>query len=192
MTDLPGRKPNPELERDLLHTATATKAVLRERYQQLFKRDPPKAFGPDLLRRCVAQRLQENVYGGLSKAAQRELNRLVRAMIARPDARLKVTRRAQSRTHLVRDWKGKTHRVLIVEEGFSYEGKDYTNLSEIARLITGTRWNGPRFFGLRRTRAEIPDEPKAAPKSSPKAAAAPTLTQSSRSKFKRAAVSHGL
>ena len=50
----------------------------------------------------------------------------------------------------MRDWKGKSHRVMIMEEGFGYDGRTYSSLSEIARLITGTRWNGPRFFGLRR------------------------------------------
>ena len=49
----------------------------------------------------------------------------------------------------VREWKGKNHRVTVVTDGFAYEGRTYDSLSPIARLITGSRWNGPRFFGLR-------------------------------------------
>jgi hypothetical protein len=150
MTIFPSRQPDPRLEAELRKVSTEPKAALRDRYVALFRRDPPKAFGPDLLRRSVAQKMQENSYGGLSKGMQRELDRLVAAMIAKPGERLPVARRAQSGTVLVRDWKGKSHRVMIMEEGFGYDGRSYASLSEIARLITGTRWNGPRFFGLRR------------------------------------------
>jgi len=150
MTISSPRLPHPELEAELCKVAVEPKAVLRKRYISLFGRNPPKAFGPDLLRRSVAQTMQENAHGGLSKAMQRELDRLVAAMIGKPDEPLNVARRAQSGTVLVRDWKGKSHRVMIMEEGFGYDGRTYSNLSEIARLITGTRWNGPRFFGLRR------------------------------------------
>ena len=132
--------------------AVEPKAALRIRYVSLFGSDPPKAFGPDLLRRSVAQRMQEEAFGGLPKGMQRELDRLVDAMIAKPGERVTVTRRAQSGTVLVRDWKGKSHRVMIMEDGFGYDGRTFASLSEIARLITGTRWNGPRFFGLRRPR----------------------------------------
>jgi hypothetical protein len=150
MTISPSRTPNPELEAELRKVAVEPKAVLRTRYVSLFDHDPPKSFGPDLLRRSVAQKMQENAYGGLSKSMQRELDRLVAVMIAQPGASLTIARRAQSGTVLVRDWKGKSHRVMIMEEAFGYDGRTYSNLSEIARLITGTRWNGPRFFGLRR------------------------------------------
>jgi hypothetical protein len=148
------RPPTPELQSELRRVAVEPKALLRARYIQLFDRDPPRAFGPDLLRRSVAQRMQENAYGGLSKVSQRELNRLVTALITKPDANLTVARRAQSGTLLVRDWKGRSHRVMIAEDGFYYEDRTYSNLSEIARLITGTRWNGPRFFGLRRQKSD--------------------------------------
>jgi hypothetical protein len=150
MTRFLSRRPDPELEAELDKIAVEAKAALRDRYVSLFGHKPPKAFGPDLLRRSVAQTIQENAYGGLSKGMQRELDRLVAATIAKPGERLTVARRAQSGTVLVRDWKGKSHRVMIMEEGFGYDGRTFASLSEIARLITGTRWNGPRFFGLRR------------------------------------------
>ena len=186
------RERQPELEAELKIVAVATKAVLRKKYRELFQRDPPKAFGPDLLRRSVAHRLQENAYGGLPKATERELKRLVRLMIEKPGAKLAVNRRAQSGTVLVRDWKGKRHQVMIQEHGFSYAGRDFTNLSEIARLITGTRWNGPRFFGLRRQQTETgdgrADQPKPL-KRAPGEIVQPALTTS---RSKRMAVGHGL
>jgi hypothetical protein len=148
----PFRTPYPALQSELCKIAVEPKARLRARYVVLFGRDPPKAFGPDLLRRSVAQRVQQNAWGGLSKATQRELDRLIAALIAKPDATLTIARRAQSGTVLVRDWKGRSHRVMITADGFHYDERAYSNLSEIARLITGTRWNGPRFFGLRRQR----------------------------------------
>ncbi|EKS41463.1 DUF2924 domain-containing protein [Afipia broomeae] len=187
----PRREPNPELESELKIVAAAPKSVLRKRYQELFHRAPPKAFGPDLLRRSVAHRLQENAHGGLPKATQRELKRLVRLMIEKPGAKFTVARRAQSGTVLVRDWKGKRHQVMIQEQGFSYAGRDFTNLSEIARLITGTRWNGPRFFGLRRQQADTGDgEAQAKPLRS----ARPKVDQSAlkSSRPKRMAIGHGL
>lgn len=189
--DYPRREPHPELEAELKIIAVATKSVLRKRYQELFQRDPPKAFGPDLLRRSVAHRLQESTYGGLPKATQRELRRLVRLMIEKPGAKFTVARHAQSGTVLVRDWKGKRHQVMIREHGFSYAGRDFTNLSEIARLITGTRWNGPRFFGLRRQQA---DNGESGPAPTPHRGAMANIAQPAlkTSRPKRMAVGHGL
>ncbi len=189
----PRREPNPELNAELKIVAVASKSVLRKRYLELFRRDPPKAFGPDLLRRSVAHRLQEDAYGGLPKTTQRELKRLVRLMIEKPGAKFTVARRAQSGTVLVRDWKGKRHQVMIQEHGFSYAGRDFTNLSEIARLITGTRWNGPRFFGLRRQQPEVTGAPRPARakplRSAPANGAQPALKTS---RPKRIAVANGL
>lgn len=66
-------------------------------------------------------------------------------------ARLDLPRRIKPGAVLVRDWKGKSHRVTVLDKGFAFEGRTFPSLSEIAREITGTRWNGPRFFGLRPT-----------------------------------------
>ena len=66
-----------------------------------------------------------------------------------PGGRIELPRRIKPGAILVRDWKAKTHRVTVLEKGFAYEERTYPSLSEIAREITGTRWNGPKFFGLR-------------------------------------------
>jgi hypothetical protein len=122
---------------------------LRRRYRELFKTEPPKAFGPDLLRRSIAHRIQEKAYGGLPAQTRRLLDQLVKAAMAKPNGRLELPRRIKPGSELVRTWKGKTYRVVVTADGFAYDGKTYAGLSEIASSITGTRWNGPRFFGLR-------------------------------------------
>jgi hypothetical protein len=140
---------DPAVEAELDRLATAPIVELRKGYWELFRTDPPKAFGPDLLRRSIAQRIQEKAYGGLSSPTKRLLAQLVKAMAAKPNGRLELPRRIKPGSELVRTWKGKTYRVVVQPDGFAYEGKTYAGLSEIASLIAGTNWNGPRFFGLR-------------------------------------------
>ena len=129
--------------------STAPISALRKRWRGVFKSEPPKAFGPDLLRRSIAYRIQEQAYGGLSKQTQQLLNGLVKALEAKPQSPLKVQRRMQPGSEIVRTWKGADHRVRVLGDGFTYNGKRYSSLSEVAAKITGTKWNGPRFFGLR-------------------------------------------
>ncbi|MEA2895975.1 MAG: hypothetical protein QOJ84_1590 [Bradyrhizobium sp.] len=140
---------DPAVEAELDRLAVMPIAQLRVRYREVFRADPPKAFGPDLLRRSVAHRIQEKAYGGLSRSTQRLLDQMVKAFSIKPNSRIVLPRRIKPGSVLVREWKGQSHRVMVLADGFAYEGETYTNLSEIAGLITGTRWNGPRFFGLR-------------------------------------------
>ena len=126
---------------------------LRALWRAKFKSDPPKAFGPDLLRRSIAQKIQENAYGGLDPATARLLNQLI-AQHTKTPGRIVLPRRIKAGAILVRQWKGQSHRVTVAASGFVYDGKTYESLSQIARLITGSRWNGPRFFGLRANKDE--------------------------------------
>ena len=121
---------------------------LRALWRVKFKSEPPAAFGPDLLRRGIAQKIQELAHGGLDAATSRLLNHLM-GQQAKTPGKITLPRRIKAGAILVRHWKGATHRVTVLSDGFAYEGKTYVSLSEIARRITGTRWNGPRFFGLR-------------------------------------------
>jgi hypothetical protein len=156
----PVQPTDPAVEGELDRLAVMPIAQLRVRYREVFRTDPPKAFGPDLLRRSIAHRIQENAYGGLSRPAQRLLDQVMKAVAARPNGKIVLPRRIKPGSVLVREWKGKSHRVMILADGFAYDGETYTNLSEIAVLITGTRWNGPRFFGLR-AKSQESDEPSA-------------------------------
>ena len=129
---------------------------LRARYLELFRTEPPKAFGPDLLRRSIAHRIQEAAFGGLSREHRRLLDQLVKTARAKPSGRLVLPRRIKPGSELVRTWNRRTYRVMVLETGFAYDGRTYASLSEIASAITGTKWNGPRFFGLRSSR-EVAD-----------------------------------
>src|SRR5712672_2898499 len=140
---------DPLVEDELDRLAAMPIAQLRVRYREVFLTDPPKAFGPDLLRRSIAHRIQERAYGGLSSSYQRLLDQLVKSASAKPNGRLELPRRIKPGSELVRTWNGKTHRVMVLADGFAHDGKTFASLSEIASEITGTRWNGPRFFGLR-------------------------------------------
>jgi hypothetical protein len=154
----PAQSTDPAVEDELDRLAVMPIAQLRVRHRELFRTDPPKAFGPDLLRRSIAHRIQEKAYGGLSRPAQRLLDQMMKAYAAKPNGKIALPRQIKPGSILVREWKGKSHRVMVLAEGFAYDGETYSNLSEIAVLITGTRWNGPRFFGLR-SKTQESDEP---------------------------------
>jgi len=140
---------DPAVEAELDRLPTTPIADLRKRYRELFRTEPPKAFGPDLLRRSIAHRIQEKAYGGLSASTRRLLDQLVKTAMAKPNGRLELPRRIKPGSELLRTWNGKTYRVIVMADGFAHDGKTFTSLSEIASEITGTKWNGPRFFGLR-------------------------------------------
>ena len=145
----PAQATDPAVEAELDRLAVMPIAQLRIRYCEVFRTDPPKAFGPDLLRRSIAHRIQEKAYGGLPASTRRLLDQLVKAAMAKPNGRLELPRRIKPGSELVRTWKGKSYRVMVMADGFAHDGKTFASLSEIASEITGTRWNGPRFFGLR-------------------------------------------
>jgi hypothetical protein len=144
-------RPDPAVEAELDRLSAMPIVKLRLRYRELFGNEPPKAFGPDLLRRSIAQQIQEKAYGGLSRETRRLLELLIKGQLAKPNGRLDVPRRIKPGSELVRTWKKQTHRVMVLSDGFAYRGTTFGSLSEIATEITGTRWNGPRFFGLRAT-----------------------------------------
>jgi len=75
----------------------------------------------------------------------------ISAAMTRPNGRLELARRIKPGSELVRTWNRHTHRIVVLASGFAYKGRTYRSLSEIAFAITGTKWNGPRFFGLRRS-----------------------------------------
>ena len=144
-----GRTPDPKLQAELEVIANEPIADLRKRYVQVFRTDPPKAFGPDLLRRSIAYRLKEQTYGGLPNETKRLLDKLVQTYLKNPSGRIELPRRIKPGSVLVRTWNKQVYRVIVQEKGFAYDDKTFSSLSEIAFQITGTKWNGPRFFGLR-------------------------------------------
>lgn len=149
-----GRPIDADVEAELDRLGSLPVAALRVRYRELLRADPPPAFGPDLLRRSIAQRIQETAYGGLSRETKKLLDQLIRSIVAGKTGRLEVPQRIKPGSELVRIWNEQTHRVTVLAKGFGYQGEVFTSLSEIANRITGTRWNGPKFFGLRTTSKE--------------------------------------
>jgi hypothetical protein len=125
--------------------ATLTLQELRVRWCGLYGLPCPKLRSADLLRRLLAWRLQAEVEGGLTKETRRILLSKTRAKAPGPILTPGV--------RLSREWRGRVCDVEVVGDGFLYEGKPYDSLSEVARKITGVRWNGPRFFGLRKEAA---------------------------------------
>ena len=101
---------------------------------------PPKMRSTELLARLLAWRIQADAFGGLDSTT-------IRLLKAETPVPAKVL--LDPGTRLFREWQGRRHEVTVLEQGFGYAGREYRSLSEVARAITGTRWNGPRFFGLR-------------------------------------------
>jgi len=121
---------------------------LRERLQAMYGKAPSREIGRSFLTRAIAYRLQERAYGGLKPSTRRLLARAAEET-ATGSSKKPQTRMAQSGTILIREWRGTAHRVTMLDDGVSFNGKRYRSLSEVAREITGSQWSGPRFFGLR-------------------------------------------
>ena len=99
--------------------------------------------------------MQENVLGGLKPATRRLLARIAVDARARQPTNLVPMRKARVNTILIREWGGTRHEVTVVENGVMFRGKRYRSLSQVARAITGSRWSGPLFFGLKAPLKEI-------------------------------------
>ena len=127
---------------------------LRSRWQILFRRQSPAALPRHLLFAMIAYRLQADSFGDLDAETLRLLQKIdVAPSKTEITSLTKILTQRQRElspgTTLVREWNGQTHRVMVVEQGFAWQGATYNSLSKIAQAITGTKWNGPRFFGLR-------------------------------------------
>ena len=126
-----------------------TRTELVAAYKRIYRYPPPAYAHPKLLSLAIAHRCQEQVSGGRDRALEGRLQRLAEKL--RTTGSLPVPSRppVKSGTRLLREWEGETHTVTVAEQGFLYRDKKYGSLSAIAREITGTRWSGPKFFGLK-------------------------------------------
>jgi hypothetical protein len=126
-------------------------AELRSRWHNVFGRRPPAHLPRHLLFRTLAYRLQADRWGDLDGESQRLLDSSGSPERAGQNAANLEQRITDVRpgTSLGREWNGCLHRVAVLADGFAWNGKTYSSLSQVAFAITGTRWNGPRFFGLR-------------------------------------------
>jgi Protein of unknown function (DUF2924) len=132
---------------------------IRERWQTLFGADPSTKLRSSLMVQAIAYRLQEKALGGLKPATLRLLERIAdetaaRRQVSAPPEKIRVS----TGTVLIREWRGTKHQVTVLKDGFLYRAKRFHSLSQIARTITGSRWSGPLFFGLKPSRKEQVNE----------------------------------
>jgi len=129
-----------------------SRSELRALWTEELGEQPPATLGRDILALGIAYARQERCQGGVSKAVKRELARLFDQVLRsdRTETPTALTATLPRRgTILVREWQGTTHHVTVGADGFLWNGCTYRSLSSIARAITGSNWNGPRFFGMR-------------------------------------------
>lgn len=139
-----------ELSQKIAALTDLTTQQLRTEWRRLYRNHPPR-LSRDLLVRTIAYRMQELVYGGLSKATQRRFIALTKELQTKGSIISDPGPRVRPGARLVREWRGRTHTVVVTEGGFEFAGKTYSSLSKIAQAITGAHWSGPRFFGLNRS-----------------------------------------
>jgi len=135
------------LEADLEALPDLSHRELKERWQEQFGPACPARMSRLLLLRAVAYRMQEQALGGLDRATRRRLDRVAADLAAGPVAAAAL--KVKPGTRLLREWHGVVHEVIVLEDGVQYRGKTWPSLSAVAREITGARWSGPRFFGLK-------------------------------------------
>jgi Protein of unknown function (DUF2924) len=148
-----------DIEAEITHLRDFDLSGLRARWHSVFRRKAPDHLPRHLLYRILAYRVQADRFGNLDRDTQRFLDQV--AAGTRSANEIPTTRNHPSRhglqpgTILVREWDSKPQRVMVLEDGFAWNGTTYRSLTEIAFAMTGTRWSGPRFFGIR-GRAEKP------------------------------------
>ena len=143
-----------DLDTELGRIAAMTIDELRDLWRQGRGEFPPGALSKDLIARALAYWLQEERLGGLDLHVRKVL-----AALARKD--MQQVRHLKIGSVIVREYQDRVYEVLVVPEGFCFQGQVHSSLSTIARKITGTSWNGPRFFGLRSKRErQTEDDPK--------------------------------
>jgi len=143
------------IEAEIARLENMDRDQLRDKWQSALKQQPPLHIRRSLLLPLLAYKLQEQAYGGLKPEVKRRLRELADSFAQDPKgaaAKIQSPLRIKAGTTLIRQWQGMTHHVTVSEQGFEYKGQRYKSLSEIARLITGTRWSGPLFFGLKQNK----------------------------------------
>jgi hypothetical protein len=138
-----------DIAKALTRLSALTIFELRGEWRRLHRMPPPMRLSRDLLTRGISYKLQERAYGGLSTATARKLEQAGADSLSRGSVPPAPPISLRPGTRLVREWHGVTHTALIHADSIEWRGQRYRSLSAVARKITGARWSGPRFFGLR-------------------------------------------
>jgi len=145
------------VQEQLNNLPNLSRGQLADLWQRLFRSAPnPKIRRPAMIR-FLAYRIQEQAYGSLSAPAERRLRKLAGAIAGNANSKISSAPKIHPGTRLIREWQNQVHLVNVETKGYEYRGVRYQSLSEIARLITGTRWSGPLFFGTKQA-GRIPKE----------------------------------
>ena len=144
----PGRLGARDIEKELVRLAALDLDQLRWEWKSKFNVAPPSVRSRDTLLRLLGWQIQATTLGRLDAETEGKLRRIAKALEADGDYEPKIRHDVSSGVVLTREWKGVIHKVTVTAGGFQHLGKQYGSLSDIARTITGTRWSGPRFFGL--------------------------------------------
>lgn len=136
------------IDTDISAIAELPISQLRKAWSSHFTSDAPPVRSRAVLCQLLAWQLQSDAMGGLDGATERALTKIGVALGRDGSYKPKIRNGFSPGVVLSREWKGVVHRVTAAADGFQYLGKNYRSLSDIARTITGTRWSGPRFFGL--------------------------------------------
>jgi len=149
----PGRE---ALDVEIAHLRDLDVGGLRSRWHAMWGRPAPPHLPGHLLFRALAYRLQADHWGDLDADSKRLLDRSESPEQAGQSAmaRSRQSTELQPGTVMGREWNGRMHRVAVLGEGFAWNGQTFPSLSKVALAITGTRWNGPKFFGLRDKRVK--------------------------------------
>ena len=126
------------------------KTQLLALWTENFSKYPPPQLRKRLMVALLAYRIQEKEFGGLSQEARRRLREVAVSLRTDKPSQERSDSAPQTGTRLLRVWRGETHEVIATGNGYLYRGQPYSSLSKIAREITGTRWSGPLFFGVRK------------------------------------------
>lgn len=135
----------------------ATPVDLRSRWRTLYGSELPPRISRDLLMRALAYQIQEQALGGLKPSTRRLLAKVAADASARRPIEVAPVPTLTPGTVLLRDWQGTQYHVIVRADGVEFQGKQYKSLSQVAHRITGTKWSGPLFFGLRANRQEHAD-----------------------------------
>jgi hypothetical protein len=142
------------LVRELEELQEAPSVNLKERWRALYRSEPPRRISRDLLIRALAYRIQEKALGGLKPFTRRLPTRVAADASTRRPIQVAPEPGLKPGMVLLREWHGTQHQVIVREDDIVFSGKRYKSLSQVAYRITGTKWSGPLFFGLKANRQE--------------------------------------
>lgn len=138
------------VEQKLANLPNMERADLQAFWRELFGNPPSAQLRRETLIPILAYRIQEQAYGGLKESTLKRLHELAKDHANGKKSVIQPMIRPKIGTRYVREYNGKLHEVTVLDVGYEYEGKNYRSMTEIAKVITGTKWSGPVFFGYKR------------------------------------------